>query len=578
MKLSGRKKITFGTAAVILFGCLFWVACTITVTGDDGSVWVQVNRDGFGNRDNFSVVAMAAYQDALYAMTRNEEDGAEVWKYDGSDWEQVLFPGGEKNGIYGNENINNVWGRMAVFNSKLYFGFSSGLQGNYLNSTGCEIWRYDGSSWEAVISDKKDTDASGTITAISGCEADDGATTAVITDSSQSWTADEWAGGTLQITSGDGIYRKFYIVSNTADALTIQQNETAGTGSDAASETEDTVCDEKEYVNPYPSYKYTLGEVEAGDTFTIGTGTDESGFGEVWNKTITDMQLLDGRLYVSTGLNYDYGAQIWSSEDGDTWTVTEPENSFGNYHEGVANYPGGQKPISSSLTSMAVFNDTLYAGGTGTTGPSGGCSRMARLIETGWELIVDSAIDANDNGTNENGFGDGMDCDMETGNFMPWNLAVFDNKLFAGVYSLGGLRILYSTTGTADDDAWSYSVGGDAFLPPGFNDVVSDSNWGHKNIAVNLFPFNGELYAGAVTLYIPEFGATDTEGAHIWKTGDGTSWTPVTENGFNDDEVIIFEAFAEYDGHLYVSASKGASSSPEGLGGARVFRLETPGS
>lgn len=578
MTFFSKKKVSCLMAAGILFGCLLWAACTITVTGDDGSVWVQVNRDGFGNRDNFSVVAMAAYQDALYAMTRNEDKGAEVWKYDGSDWEQVLFPGGEKNGIYGNENINNVWGRMIVFNSKLYFGFSSGLQGNYLNSTGCEIWRYDGSSWEAVISDERDTDASGTITAISGCAADDGATTAVITDSSQSWTVDEWAGGTLQITSGDGIYRKFYIIGNTADSLTIQQNETAGTGADAASETEYTVCEAAEYNNPYPLYSYTLGEVEEGDTFTIGMGFDESGFGEIWNKTITDMTLYNGNLYVSTGLNYDYGAQIWSSEDGDTWTVTEPANSFGNYHAGTANYPGGEKPVSSSLTSMAVFNDTLYAGGTGTTGLSGSCSRMAILTETGWELIVDSAIDANDNGTNENGFGDGMDCDMDTGNFMPWNLTVFNEKLFAGINSLGGLRILYTTTGTADDDAWSYSVGGDAVLPPGFNDLRSNPTWGHDNIAPNLFEFNNELYAGAVTLYIPEYGATNTNGAHIWKTGNGIDWTRVTGNGFNDNEVIIFEAFAEYDGHLYVSASKGASSTPEGLGGAMVYRLETPGS
>ncbi len=575
MTISTKKKFTCFTTALILIGCLFWIACTTLITAEDGSVWEQVNRDGFGNRDNFSVVAMAEYKDALYAMTRNEEDGAEVWKYDGSDWEQVLFPDGEKNGVYGNTHLTNVWGRMIVFNSKLYFGFSSGLQGNYLNSTGCEIWRYDGTSWEAVISDQKDTDETGTITAVSDCDADDGATTAVITDSSKDWTADQWAGGIFQVASGAGIYRKFYIISNTATSLTIQQNDTAGTGADQSSETEYTICGSKTYNNPYPKYSYTLGEVEDGDTYTIGTGTDESGFGEFWNKTITDMELFDNKLYVSTGLNYDYGSQVWYTEDGDSWSVTQPENSFGNYHTGTASYPGGQKPVSSSITSLAVFDDTLYAGGTGTTGDSGGCSRMAKLTETGWDLIVDADIDGNDEGTNENGFGDGMDCDMNTGNFMPWSIESFNGMLFAGINSLGGLRILYSPTGSADDDSWFYSVGDNATLPPGFNDVVSTSGFGHKNIAVNLFPFGSTMYAGAVTLYIPELDVTDREGAHIWKTSDGTSWTRVTGNGFDDTDVIIFEAFVTFKGQLYVSASKGASSTAEGLGGAKILRMNS---
>ena len=60
--------------------------------------------------------------------------------------------------------------------------------------------------------------------------------------------------------------------------------------------------------------------------------TDENGFGDYWNKTITKMHLFDNKLYVSTGLNYEYGAQVWYTEDGDDWTAIEPANSFGNYH------------------------------------------------------------------------------------------------------------------------------------------------------------------------------------------------------------------------------------------------------
>jgi len=303
--------------SVALPGC----DITDTIRGQDGSVWEIVNEPGFGNDNNFSVVALKEYNGYLYALTRNQAEGCEVWRTEnGTHWEQVFFPGGAANGIYGNARINNVWARMIVFSGKLYFGFSSGLQGAYLGSSGCEIWRYDGTTWETVISDKFDADESGAITGIAGCDADDGDTTAQITDSSKSWAADQWAGAVLQITSGDGIYRKFTIIGNTADSLIIQQNETAGTGADQDNESEFTVCEEKKYNNPFPKYAYTLGKVSEGDSYEIGACWDESGFGDFWNKTITAMTIFDNTLYVSTGLNYEHGGQIWYTHDGDVWT------------------------------------------------------------------------------------------------------------------------------------------------------------------------------------------------------------------------------------------------------------------
>ena len=45
-----------------------------------GSTWEQVNVPGFGNINNMSVVAMAEYQGHLYALTRNQAQGCEVWR------------------------------------------------------------------------------------------------------------------------------------------------------------------------------------------------------------------------------------------------------------------------------------------------------------------------------------------------------------------------------------------------------------------------------------------------------------------------------------------------------------------
>ncbi len=56
------------------------------------------------------------------------------------------------------------------------------------------------------------------------------------------------------------------------------------------------------------------------------------------------MTIFNSKLYVSTVLNYDYGGQVWYSEDGDTWTVTQPPNSLGVFHTD-SKYPASKKPV-----------------------------------------------------------------------------------------------------------------------------------------------------------------------------------------------------------------------------------------
>ncbi len=86
-----------------------------------------------------------------------------------------------------------------------------------------------------------------------------------------------------------------------------------------------------------------------------------------------------------------------------------------------------------------------------------------------------------------------------------------------------------------------------------------------------------------ITQYVPEFDVppgsslippdlSQLNGSQIWKTSDVATWTQVTNNGFGDKDIINFEGFADFNGQLYVSGSKGASSTPSGLGGAKIFR------
>ncbi len=333
-----------------------------------------------------------------------------------------------------------------------------------------------------------------------------------------------------------------------------------------------------------------------------------SGYGDFWNKMITEIVIFNDKLYVSTGLNYDHGAQIWYTEDGDTGTVTKSKldvpkpyntHSFGNYHANPE-YKDSYKPISTSIPSMIVSSVSgekmLYAGGTGASGgrsatkDKGRCSRIARFTDEGWELIVDVDVDENNTGSNENGFGCGMECTMFNGDFMPWSLAEFKNSLYVGIQSLAGTRILYTDNASKEDGAWHHSVGGasnptsapngfDGLINPGINLLVKLAKGPiYQNIVTNIFTYNDAIYAGLVSIYAPNMGATEKHltGAHLWKSFDGISWNPVTRNGFGNSSNVGFDAFAVLGGSLYVSTNRASVDGPDGLDppqGGMIYKL-----
>ncbi len=71
--------------------------------------------------------------------------------------------------------------------------------------------------------------------------------------------------------------------------------------------------------NPFPMYSYTLGAISGRMTAMMLPWAPAKRIWPAWNKTITAMRIFEGKLYVSTGLNYKYGGQIWYTADGDTW-------------------------------------------------------------------------------------------------------------------------------------------------------------------------------------------------------------------------------------------------------------------
>ena len=578
------------------------------ITGEDSSLWVQMNSPGFGNQDNVSIVALYPFQANLYAITRNDVTGFELWKSPGTGWTKISVPGlTDNNNYFGwlkpgvgasqydiKYNLKqNIWGDMIEFNGSLYIAVSSGYQGAQLyGSQGFELWRFNGTTWEAIAAQSVDTDESGTISSLSDCTDADTAFTAQITDSSKSWTVDEWTGCVLRVigefdgsegteTGTPGI-RVFDIISNTSNTLTIQEHEDANAD-------QYTICAEHRIRrdNDPSRPDSVVPGIGATNTYTIECGLDERGFGEMWNKSIVDFEILNGELYASIGLNYPDGARVWKTGDGATWTPSS-EYSFGLFHgsdpngvpTGFCLVPGTEgrngDPVSSSVTNLGKSDvtgtETLFTGGTGTSGCNGRGARVTRLDGSDWNLIVDYFVDENDTGTNENGFG--VADSFPTSNFQAWSWAEYDDILFVSVIRLkDGSRIMYTDSGVDTDGAWSYSMGGDAIVADGFGELT--------NIGSHLYVFGTTLYAGTIS----NIGFNDgpTDGADIWKgTGPGTTitWTRVTGNGFGDASIAQFEAFTTFNGTMYVAGSNVVASvfkgeEEPGYSGAKIFRLVT---
>ena len=88
--------------------------------------------------------------EALLNLRADLSDGFSIWKYNYGDKEWTELVGGDTVGSLNpgfNESDNWAAGKMIVFDGKLYVGTWNSPY------NGCQIWRYDGSSWEQVVDD-----------------------------------------------------------------------------------------------------------------------------------------------------------------------------------------------------------------------------------------------------------------------------------------------------------------------------------------------------------------------------------------------------------------------------------------
>lgn len=310
--------------------------------------FAQRNLYGFGDRWNDRVSALMPFGGQLYAGTFNwSGGGAQLWRSsDGRSWEQV-----SANGL--GDTTNAGISALLPFEGNLYAA-TSNWDPDLLWTTGAQILRSsDGSAWDRVNLPGIDPDQ-GEILALAEFN---GSIFAGTDDYSQEDGAEIWssptgndldwtrvvAGGLYDIDSaaiitfevhGGFLYAGVY---NHVDGAEIWRTED-GTDWDRVmsggfNDVYNVFISDIEafngqlYIGVYNRYRNGVFSDNPGAELwrcTLCDGTDwqevanTKGFGDQNNLLIYALYEFQGRLFAATA-NYETGAEVWSSADGDRW-------------------------------------------------------------------------------------------------------------------------------------------------------------------------------------------------------------------------------------------------------------------
>lgn len=207
------------------------------------------------------------------------------------------------------------------------------------------------------------------------------------------------------------------------------------------------------------------------------------------------------------------------------WAALRPaKRDFGWLKEGSGFAVGDKTMISTRRTMVKMLGTAVilvFAAGLLIAGP------QKTVQAATWSQV------------NIDGFGDIFNGDAPT-------LEVFNNRLYASTTNfpfLGG-------TGT---QVWRYLGFGSTNW-----ELVNTAGFGDAgNVDSMLKTFNGALYA--VT--------SNSSGVELWKTTDGTTWTPVADGGFGNANNTLSIPMEIFGGELYIGVSNAVE-------GGRVFRVD----
>jgi len=476
--------------------------------GLDRVMTEPVGELGFdGNDDHVEVVATYPYLDSTWMVVRDEVNGASIWRWDGQATQVPVD--------WGNPHLNSRFAAMAEFKGELFVGLSSGLQGAARASTGAELWATDGENWRPVIGPTADEDI---LLAVEDCEPQADGSAVLITDQDLDGLDPEFAFADTN-DHAEQLPLFFDVVTFDRNTLTV---------------TQDAIAYEEESVS--------CEDVLAVGTLALRIGSDEAGFGLPWNKVIIDMTVHEGRLYVSTGLNYVHGPELWMTEDGIRFSKVVGGDIWGQGDDGL--------PLSTSITALLSWEGQLLAG---TTGRSGYGARLLSLDSSGdvtW--LVDNSVDEDDVGLDESGFGTGAQQVVD--------LTFFNGRIWLATLNLNGVE-LFTTTDPAE--GLDTVVGADGTFPAGFGT--------EDQVAVRMWTVGDDLWLGSIA-YARMSKDLDDMSALAWRTRDGDSWQLVSAHAFGVNAPSLSGVF-EQDGIVYGAAGFGGLANATSFGPLRLYSL-----
>lgn len=269
------------------------------VPGMPTSGWSQSNADGFGNADNIGVFSLGAFDDHLYAGTRNVAAGAEIWRLENGGWTPVM-QGGFGSGA------NQAIVHLLEFKGQLYA--STWNQYSDTASYGAEIWRSsDGEHWVRVVSAGFGNPNNGEM---------------VLGEFDGQLYAGTW--GFDPEASLPEIW-----ASPTGDAGDWSPIDVVG----IAAGNWGVVCFGAHDGGLYAGTANLSGGTQVWRTLdsTQWEQVTLNGFGDPSNKSVTALAGFEGYLYAATGTSWDAPrAQLWRCQqcDGSDWTLVRS----GDYH------------------------------------------------------------------------------------------------------------------------------------------------------------------------------------------------------------------------------------------------------
>jgi hypothetical protein len=340
--------------------------------------WKQVNINGFGDRTNGNIHALASFGGQLYAGTYNDAgNGAQLWRMSADNtWTQPPVSAGF--GITRNIGFNH----LITFNNQLYVGVRNDTDGASIYRSG------DANTWAPVVTGGFDSAQNTGVYrfAVFNNRLYAGTSSWTPGRGGEIWRSPSGDAGTWErVVAGGFDNPKNYIMRSSAvhNGYLYFGTQNVDTS----------------------SYMTTTGGIiirsNTGDSGSWVKVTPD-GLGDINNYAVSGLTSFGGYLYASTS-RWDWsGVQVWRCQncDGSDWEKVV-DNGFDN-------------PNNWGISTLQVFNGELYlVVGNGMTGMEVWRTRTGNPGE--WTKISDG------------GFGD-------SNNRSPYynNVTVFSNRLYIG--------------------------------------------------------------------------------------------------------------------------------------------------